>query len=112
MNGWSWLMLHNFLNLLKQATSGLSELPAPMPLAKWPDTSSSQPKFIAFLYLGISKPSIRTAISDCFITQAGWPWTKHRWGMTLAYTSQETPEPAHPVDSYRPYQGTTLFPHS
>ena len=61
MNGWSWLWLHNFLNPLKQAIAALSELPAPMPLAKWPDTSSSQPKFIAFLYLGISKPSISSS---------------------------------------------------
>ena len=25
MNGWSWLVLHNFLNLLKQANFGFSE---------------------------------------------------------------------------------------
>ena len=25
MNGWSWLMLHNFLNPIKQATAGFSE---------------------------------------------------------------------------------------
>ena len=35
-NGWSWLMLHNFLNPLKQATANLSEPAAPVPLAKWP----------------------------------------------------------------------------
>ena len=29
-------MLHNFLNSLKRATAGLSEPPAPVPLAKWP----------------------------------------------------------------------------
>ena len=36
MNGWSWLMLHNFLNHLKQATASLREPPAPVLLAKWP----------------------------------------------------------------------------
>ena len=28
-NGWSWLILHNFLNPIKLATTGLSELPSP-----------------------------------------------------------------------------------
>ena len=34
MNGSSWLMFHNFLDLLKQTTTSLSEAPAPVPLAK------------------------------------------------------------------------------
>ena len=50
------------------------------------------------------------AISDCFIPQAWWPWAKHRWGLTVAYTTQETPRPAHPVDSYRPQWSTTTLP--
>ena len=42
MNGWSWLMLHHFLNPMKQATAGLIE-----PLAQhW---------FTALLTLGVSK---------------------------------------------------------
>ena len=49
MNGWSWLMLHNFLNPLKQTTAGLSE--------PRPNTSSSQPIFTAWLHQGISDPS-------------------------------------------------------
>ena len=38
MNGWSWLMLHNFLKPLKQATASLGEPQPPIPLAKWPQT--------------------------------------------------------------------------
>ena len=33
MNGWSWIMLHNFLNPLKQATVSLSGPPGSIPLA-------------------------------------------------------------------------------
>ena len=47
-------------------------------------------------------PAQVAAFSDCFIAQAGWLWAKHRWGVTMACTTQETPGPAHPVDSYRP----------
>ena len=36
MNDWSWLILHNFLNPIIQATADLSEPPVPIPLAKWP----------------------------------------------------------------------------
>ena len=50
------------------------------------------------------------AISDCFIAQAGWPWEKHRWGLTLASTTWETPGPVYPVDSYRPHWSTTTLP--
>ena len=59
MNGWSWLMLCSFLNRFKQARAGLSEPPVPVPLAKWPQasTSSSQPRFKAWLWPGIPKPS-------------------------------------------------------
>ena len=44
------------------------------------------------------------AISDCFASQVGWTWEKHRWGWTLACTTQETPRPEHPVDNYRPLE--------
>ena len=52
-------MFHNFLNPIKHATASLSELPATVPLAKWPrpSTSFSQPIFMAGLCLGSSKPS-------------------------------------------------------
>ena len=41
---------------------------------------------------------------------AGWPLAEHRVGLTLACTTQETPESAHPVDSYRPRWSTTTLP--
>ena len=40
-------------------------------------------------------PGQVAAISDCFVVQAGWPQVKHRWGLTLACTTWETPRPAH-----------------
>ena len=55
-------------------------------------------------------PAQVAAISECFIAQAGWPLAKHRSGLILACTTQETPEPAHAVDSYRPHQSTTTLP--
>ena len=55
-------------------------------------------------------PALVVVISDCFTPQAGWPRAKHWWGLTLACTTPETPEPAHPVDSYRPYQSTITKP--
>ena len=59
MNGWSWLMLHNFLNSLKQATASLSGPQFPYLLLRGPrpGTSSSHPRVTAWLHLGISKPS-------------------------------------------------------
>ena len=32
-------------------------------------------------------------MSDCFVAQAGSPQGKHRWGLTLACTTWETPGP-------------------
>ena len=59
INGWSWLMLHIFLNPVKQATASIRE---PQPLyvllsGSRPTTSSSQPRFTAWLHLRIPKPS-------------------------------------------------------
>ena len=49
MNGWSWFMLHNFLNHSnKQQWASVSPRPG---------TSSSQPRYTAWFHLGISKPS-------------------------------------------------------
>ena len=47
VSGWSWLMLHNFLNPLKQAAAGLSE----------PQAHNYQPRFTAWLHREISEPS-------------------------------------------------------
>ena len=62
-------MLHNFLNPLKQATAGLRvppALPSPPPpylLLSGPrlGTGNNQPRFIAWLHLGLTKPSTRSS---------------------------------------------------
>ena len=43
------------------------------------------------------RPSISSTqgrFSDCFIAHSEWPQAGHRRGLTLAHTTQETPEPA------------------
>ena len=55
-------------------------------------------------------PAQVAAFSDCFIAQAGWLWAKHRWGVTMACTTQETPGPAHLVNIYRPCGRTYHHP--
>ena len=111
MNGWSWLKLHNFLNPFKQATAGLSELPAPYFLLSGPrhSTSSSLDSQLGLAWESLSLAQV-AAISHCSIVQAGWSWTKHRWGLTLAYTIWEIPGPVHPLGGYRPHQSTTFLP--
>ena len=66
MNDWSWLMLHNFLNPIKQ-TFGLSEPSSPYLLISGPTSSnsSSQPRFTAWLPLGTCKP--RTSSSHLIL---------------------------------------------
>ena len=49
MNGWSWIMLHNLLNPIKQAEQAS--------VSPRHDTSSRQLRFTAWLPLGSSKPS-------------------------------------------------------
>ena len=58
------------------------------------------------------RPSISSTqgrFSDCFIAHSEWPQAGHRRRLTLAHTTQETPEPAHPVDNYRPCWSTTTL---
>ena len=64
MNGWSWLILHNFLNPLKQQLTSVSLQPLHLlPNGLRPSTSSNQPRFIAWLHLGSSK----TSTSSCHL---------------------------------------------
>ena len=111
MNSWFWLTLHNCLNPLKKQQP-VSVSPRPytpclvaLGLALAPTSRALQ---LGFTWESPS-PAQVAAISDCSIAQAGWPWAKHRWRLILACTTQETPEPAHPVDSYRPCWCTTIL---
>ena len=47
---------------------------------------------LGFAWESPSPPQV-AAISDCFIAQAGWLWAKHKWGLALACTTWETPDP-------------------
>ena len=60
-------------------------------------TSNNQSGFIVWLCLGIFTQV--AAIPDCFIAHVGWAQTRHRWGMTLVCTIQDTTKPMHPVYS-------------
>ena len=73
MNGWSWLMLHNFLNPLNQARAGLSKLPDPIPIAKWLGLALEAGILGSQLGFAWESPSPAqvAATSDCFIAQAG-----------------------------------------
>ena len=76
MNGCSLLMLHNFLNSIKQAIADLSEPPAPVDLGPPLGSASLDSQF------GFAWESPRIAqvadISVCFIGHAGWPRTEHK----------------------------------
>ena len=63
MNSWSWLMLHNFLSPLKQATAGFSE--------PRPGTSSSQPRFTAWLHLEIFKSNTSSSLLGLLCSSGG-----------------------------------------
>ena len=104
MNGWSWLTFHNSLNPLKKQQLA--------PVSPRPSTSSGQHRFTAWLHLGISQPSTSSSHLRLLYSLGKVPWAKHWWGLNLAGTTQETPGPAHPVDSYRPHRITTLPLHS
>ena len=39
----------------------------------------------------LPSPAQVADISDCFITQTGWPWAEHRWWLTMVCTTLETP---------------------
>ena len=95
LNGCSWLMLHNFLNSIKQSTAGLSKLLALISLLSDPDPALAAVSLDSHLSFAWESPSQAqvAAISDCFIAQAGWPQAKHRWGLTLTCTTQENPGP-------------------
>ena len=92
----------------KEATANLTEPPAPIFLAMWPQrgSSSSQRRFSVWVYLGISKPSTSSNyLRLLYSTGRG-----KQVGLTLACTTWDILDPAHPVDSYRPCWSTTTLP--
>ena len=102
-------MLHNFLNPLKQATASLSEALGHSSVAPGPAlAAASLDSQLGFTWESPS-PALVAAISHCYIAQAGWPWEKHRWELTLTCNTWENPEPAPAVVSYRPHQSTTTL---
>ena len=89
MNGWSRLTLHNFLNPFKQATAGTSE-----PLALYlllsspsPGTSKSQPRFTAWLCLGISKISTSSSHLRLLYSSGRMAWGRTQAGADLGAAS-------------------------
>ena len=70
------------LNPLKEATAGLSEPPGPTLV------SISLDSLLGFTWES-PRPAQVAAISACFIAQAECSQAKHRWGLTLAGTTQK-----------------------
>ena len=75
-----------------------------------PGSSSSQPRFTAWLHMGTTKPSTSSSHLRCFIAQAGWLQAKTQAGADLGDIAWTTTECAHPVDSCRPCRSTTTLP--
>ena len=72
-------MPHNFLNPLKQATAGLSDAPALVPLVKVARgpalTATNLDSQFGFVWESVSPVQVAD-ISDCFITPiARWEWS-------------------------------------
>ena len=86
-------MLHNFLKSPKQATPSLSE-----PQAQ----HYQQPRFTAWLHLGISMPSTSSSHLRLLCSSGRVPQA-NTLRLTSAHTTWETPEPVHLVDSLRPH---------
>ena len=93
---YEWLVLTHasqFPNPFKQQLASVSPRPG---------TSSNQPGFAR----ESPSPIQVEAISECFVTQAGWSRGKTPMGSDFGLHHLETPRPAHPRDSYRPCQIT------
>ena len=103
---YEWLVLAHDLQQHPKSYQTKQQLASVSPR---PGISSSQISFTPWLPLEISKPR-RSSSHLIFIAQVGWLWAKHRWGLTLSCTTQGTPEPVHPVDSYRPHWSITPAP--
>lgn len=87
--------------------------PCSLPLVKWPQALHNCKPVLLY---GLASPENLQAqhnyqlSTDHFVAHASWPWAGHRWQLTLACTSWETPDPAHPVESFRPHQSISQPP--
>ena len=72
--------------------------------------SSSQIRVTTWLHLAISKPYTRNSHLTLLYSSGRVPWAKHMKGLIFVCTTQDTPGPAHLVDSYRLHQRTTTLP--
>ena len=110
----TWLTLFAHLGIYQRlCPTQITAHPQPSYLylsSSRPDTSSSQLWITIWLCLGTSKPStssshLRLLCSSCSVvlgrTQVVADPERHYPG---------NPEPAHPVDSYRPCWSTTILP--
>ena len=79
------------------------------PLSPRYGTSSSQPRFSAWLRLGVSKPSSSSSHLRLLYSSGRVALGKTQVGADLGLHHPGTPEPAHPVDSCKPHQSTTTL---
>ena len=73
-------------------------------------TSDNQPRWPIGLHLRISKPSKSSSCLRFLYSLGRVALGKTQEGFHLGCTTQETPEPMHPVNSYRLCLSTTTLP--
>ena len=95
-----WLVLAPASQLPKSSQTSNSQPPRPPQPPRVPSPCTVAPDLILAAnsldsQLGFTWEPPSPAVSDCFIAQAGCPQAKQRWGLTLACTAWETPEPTY-----------------
>ena len=107
-HGLSWLMLH-FPKFSQTSNIWPLHVPCLLPSDHTPGINSSLGSQLEHSW---APPNLAQGVATyrLLCSFSRWPWTEHRWRLTLACISQEVPEPAHPVDSYRPCRSTTTQP--
>ena len=112
MNGWSWLMLHNFLNPIKQPIAS-PRIPQPLYLllsGPRPGTSGSQPRFTVWLHLGISKPSTCSSLLRLPCSSGRVALGKTQVGADLGLHHPENPRACEPIGKLQTMLEPTTLP--
>ena len=107
-------MLQNFLNPLKQATTGLSEPPAPIPLAKCPQAplvAASLDSQLHFAWVSPS-PAQVVPISDCFIAHARVALGRTQEGLDLGPHQAGNPRTCTPSGQLHSTSDLSPCPHT